>query len=84
MTATSVESLTCHQWLSQQIHRTDKIGILARDIAAEERRCNRKLDANVNTRLNLLFYVNASSTYTRLTRADALEIWDAWLVEKYR
>jgi len=84
MTATAVASPTFHSWLSQQIHRQDAVGILARDVESEERRCNRSLELSVSSRLNVICFVNTGSAYTRLTRADALEIWDAWLLEKYR
>ena len=41
-TATSVRSF--HSWLTTQTQRQDSVGVLARDVCAEEKRLNRSLD----------------------------------------
>jgi hypothetical protein len=72
-----VDALPFRQWLLQQVHRTDAVGRLARDVASEEKRIGTELNT-INDRPNLALYARAIPTAGGVTVADALAALREW------
>lgn len=70
---------TLASFVAQQVERTDSVGVLCRDLLSESARVGKQIAAMRNRR-DLLWHSQHCPKELRLTRADAVQLWEEFIV----
>lgn len=72
--------LSFAQWITRQVDREDSVGVLARDLVGECRRCEREIAA-MRLYVDLLWFCDHAPREVHLNRDVGKLAWRQWIRE---